>query len=93
MGQAESAADQPAARKHVLNFLGRGAGGHIKVLWHLAKQQIANTATHQKCLETCILQIPDDFSGVRAEFFQPNPVFGLRNDEKVINIVLRVATG
>jgi len=68
MGQAKPAADQAAARKDVLDLLGRGAGGHVKILGYFAEQEVTNAAADQKCLETGDLQVPNDFDGVWAEF-------------------------
>jgi hypothetical protein len=79
MRQAESAADKPAARKHALDFLGRGAGGHIEVLGHLAEQQVANAAANDEGLEAGLLQVANDIRGMRAEFLEPDPMLGLGN--------------
>ena len=67
MRQAEPAANQPAARKDILNFLGRGTGGHVEILGNLAQQQISNAAAYDKSLKTGFLQFAHNMGRVRAK--------------------------
>ena len=67
MSQAESAADQPAAWKHVLNLFRRGACGHVEVLGVFTQYQITDTAAHDKSFEARFLELADDLGRVWAE--------------------------
>ena len=67
MCQAESAADQTAARKDILNLFGRGAGGHVEILGNLAQQQITNTTADNKSFKSSFLQFTYDIGRVWAE--------------------------
>jgi len=93
MRQAKPAPDQPASGKDFLDLFRRSAGRHVKILGNFTEQKVTDAAAHEECLETGVLQVPNYLACVRAEFFQPNSVFGLCNDEIIINIVLRVVTG
>jgi hypothetical protein len=79
MGQTEAPANQATPRKHPLDLFGGGVGGHIEVLGMLAQQQITHTAANNVSLITCILQIAYDFSRVRAQLLNGDPVFRCRN--------------
>jgi hypothetical protein len=93
MRQAESAADQPAAGKNLLHFLGRGAGGDIEVFGRLAQQQVAYAAAHDKGLETGFLQVADYFARMRAKLLEPDSVLGLQDGDEIFNDDLRFMTG
>jgi hypothetical protein len=77
MGKPKPAPDQAASRKDFLDFLRRGARGHIKILGNLAEQQVPDASANQECFEAGFLQIPDDIGGIWAEIFEPNTVLGL----------------
>jgi hypothetical protein len=93
MRQAKPAPDQAATGKDFLDFFGRGARGHVKILWNFAEQQVPDASANQECFEAGFLQIPDDIGGIWAEIFEPNTVLGLGNGEIIINIGLRGLTG
>jgi hypothetical protein len=71
----KSSADQATTREYLLNLLGRGAGRHIKIFGRAAKQQVANAAAYDISLVTCLLQLSDNISGMRAKFCTGNAVF------------------
>ena len=73
MRQAKTPADQTTAREHVLNLLGRGAGGHVEILGRLAQQKVADTAADDVGLVPCILQIFHHLGGVGTQFFESDP--------------------
>jgi len=85
MRQAEPPADQPAARKHVVHFLGGGAGGHVEVLGRLAQQQVAHAAADDEGLVAGVLQILDDFAGVRAQLLESDAVLGRGNSDVLVD--------
>ena len=93
MGQPEPAPDQATTRKDLLDFLRRGARGHVKIFRNLAEQQVPDTPAHQECLEAGFLQFTDDVSGIRTKVLEPNSVLGLRNGEIIVNDDLRGLTG
>jgi len=85
VGQAKAAPDQTAARKDVLDFLGRGIGGDVEVLGGFPEQQVPDAAANDVSLEARLLELPYDFGRVRAELPEPDSVLGLRNGEEVGN--------
>jgi len=93
VGKPEAAADQAAAWKNVLDFLGRRTGGDIKVLGRLAQQQVAHTAADDERFETRLLQAANDIRRVRAKLLEPYPVLGLGYGNEVVNDDLRFVTG
>ena len=64
--QAEAAADQAAVAEQALDLLRGGAGGHVEILGRAADQQVAHSATHQECAETCFAQSIQHAQGIRA---------------------------
>ena len=93
VGQPESPADQAAPRKDVLDLLGRGTGCDIEVLGRLAEQQVADAAADDEALVTCLLQLTNDFTRMRAKLLEPDSVLGLGNGDEFFDDVLRCATG
>ena len=85
MGQPEAPADQTAAWKYFLDFFRSCAGRHIKVLGRFAQQQIAHTAANDIRLKAGILQILDDFAGMRAQLFQLDAVFRFGDGNKCVD--------
>ena len=93
MRQPKPAPDQPATWKDLLDFLRRGARGHVEILRNLAQQEVPDASANQECLEAGLLQIPNNIGGIWAEVFEPNTVLGLGNGEIIVNIDLRGLTG
>jgi len=93
VGQSETAADQAAAWKHVLDLLGGRTGGYIEVLGRLTEQQVAHTAADNEGLETGLLQAANNIRCMRAKLLEPYPVLGLGYGIEVFNDDLRFVTG
>jgi hypothetical protein len=93
MSQPKPPSDQAAARKNRLDFLGCGAGGDVKILGRLAKQQVANAAPHDEGLVARILQVMNDFGRMWAELFEPDAMLGLGNGDKLFDSFFAVLSG
>jgi hypothetical protein len=89
VSQAETPPDQAATGKDLLDFLGRGTGGHVEVLGRLAQEQVAYAAADDERLEAGVLEFLDDLAGVRAKLFEPDAVLSLGDGDKFFDGGLR----
>jgi hypothetical protein len=85
MGQAETAANQPRARKNLFDLLGCGVSCNIKILWYLTQQQVTHAATNYVGFKTILLQTTDNLCGMWAKLLDRNTMFRDWNNDVICN--------
>jgi hypothetical protein len=76
---AKAPPDDESPAKQAFNLLGRGIGGHVKVLGAQAHQQVAHGATDNVGFKTGLLEGVHHVAGAFVHQFRVNAVLGSRD--------------
>jgi hypothetical protein len=80
MRETESAADDPAVAEYLLDFMGSGIRGNIKVLGLAAEQQVAHPSPHEIGIISLLFQLVEHPDGIWTDPLAGDRVFGTGND-------------